>query len=132
MLLGVKRHVFYEAEFEATVAGEAGERDDLLLGQALDRDGVETNLIEADLLGGRDAGQDAVEAFAAGDFLECLFAERIEADVEALEAGGSQRGGLFVEEDAVGGEGEVVDAGQIGEHFHEARQIGADERFATG
>ncbi len=44
----------------------------------------------------------------------------------------AQLGGLFGEQDAVGGEGEVVDAGQSGEHFDESRQVGPHERLAAG
>ena len=85
----------------------------------MDGDRVEANLLETDALGGGDAGQHAVEPFAARDFLERFFVERIEADVHALQAGASQVGGLLFEQDAVRGEGEVVDAGQIGQHSHE-------------
>ena len=90
MVLGVERHVFDESQLEAALAGEAGERDDFVFGEAADGDGVEANAFEADVLCGGDAGQHAVEAFAAGDLLEDFFAERVEADVEAAQAGAAQ------------------------------------------
>ena len=38
---------------------------------------------------------------------------------------------LFFQQNAVRREGEVIDARQLGQHFHESRESGADERFAT-
>ena len=112
MSFGIERHVFDEPQLEAALAGEAAERNDFVFGESVNRDGVEPDAFEADFLGGGDAGQHAVEPFAAGDLLKGLFAERIEADVESLEAGAFQVGGLLVEQDAVGRQGEVVDARQ--------------------
>ncbi len=83
MLLGIERHVFDESQFEAALAREAGERNDFVFGEPLDGDGVEAYVGETGVLGRGDSGEDAVEAFAPGDFLECFFAERVEADVEA-------------------------------------------------
>ena len=44
----------------------------------------------------------------------------------------AQLRGLLGEQDAVGREGEVVDARQVGEHFHKSRQVGPHERLAAG
>jgi len=75
---------FDEAEFEVAVAGEARQGNDFRFGEALDGDRVEADLVEADVLCGGDAGEDAVEAFAAGDFLEGGFVEGVEADVQSV------------------------------------------------
>ena len=58
--------------------------------------------------------------------------ERIEVDVEAAEAGAVEIFGVIGEEDGVGGEGDVFDAGDGGELFDENRKIFADEGFAAG
>jgi hypothetical protein len=64
--------------------------------------------------------------------LEHLFAKRVEADVDPLEARRLQRLGLIFEQHAVGREGDVEDSGNRRELSHEFRKVGPYERLATG
>src|SRR5262245_35405244 len=99
----VEWHKFDESQFEAAVAGKTGERNDFAFREAVDGDGIESDFLKTGVLRGCDAGQHAVEARPTGDFLECVLAQRVEADVETLKTGGAQSRSLFGEEDTVGG-----------------------------
>ena len=44
---GVERHVLDEPQLQAVLAGEPGQRDDVLLGHPLDRHGVDLHRVEA-------------------------------------------------------------------------------------
>ena len=65
-------------------------------------------------LGGEDAGQHLVQAVAPRELAETLRVERVEADVDAPQPGVEKRLGLLGEQDAVGGQAEVADAGNGG------------------
>ena len=54
-LVGADRHVFDEAHLQAVLAGEPGQRHDVVLGDAADADGVDLDRVEAGRLGGVDA-----------------------------------------------------------------------------
>jgi hypothetical protein len=58
--------------------------------------------------------------------------ERVERDVEPPESRLDERPGEPVEEYAVRGQREVVDAGDLGEHPHQSRQLAPNERLAAG
>ena len=78
-LVGVERHELDEPHDVRLAARELGERRDLLLGEATDRDAVDldrTELRIALCLG--EAGEDPVERVAAGDLGEAHVRERVE------------------------------------------------------
>jgi len=79
---------------------------------------------------GVDAGHDIVEGPGAGDALEFFAMERIEADVDAVEAGRDETAAALGEQVAVGGHGEIVDA-ELFEARNEILDAGADERLAA-
>jgi hypothetical protein len=59
---------------------------------------------------GREPGEHPVEAAAAGDPLEDVLPQAVEADVEPCEAGGGELLRLILEQQAVGRQGHLVDA----------------------
>ena len=73
---------------------------------------------------------DAAEA--AAHLREHVRVERVEADGDAIEAGGLELGGVLGEQHAVGGERDVLDAGQRREIADEIGEIRAQQRLAAG
>ncbi len=130
--VGVQRHVFDEPQLEAVLAGKARQRHDLLFGEAANGHRVELDLAEADLLGREDPGQHAVQSFAAGDLLEHLRLERIEADVQPPQAGVLEGLGLLRQQHAVGGQGDVANARHAGELADQPVEAVPHQRLAAG
>ena len=79
-----------------------------------------------------EAGEDPRERVAARELEEAVAVERVERDVEALDARGDERGGVALEQEAVGGQRQVAHARQRREHRDQARQVAPDERLAAG
>ena len=92
MLLGIERHELDEPQLQARARGRSG-ASGTISGSVMPRMATALRRIfsKAGALGGGDAGQHAVEPVAAGDLVKRLFAERVEADVEPLQAGVLER-----------------------------------------
>ncbi len=73
----------------------------------------------------RDVAEVAAHAF------EYLRLEAVQAHGDALESGGLQFHRMLGEQDAVGGQGDIVDAGDAGQIAHQVGQIGSQQRLAT-
>jgi hypothetical protein len=116
----------------AVGAGKIGQRHDLRLGNSLDGDGIEANFLKAGSLGGVDAGQHAIEAVAAGDFLKGLFRQGVEADVNPRQAGVAERLRVLFEQNAVSCDCDVANALDGGQACDEVGQSRAHQRFAAG
>ena len=90
--VAVERHVLDEAHLVGVLAGEAGEREHLLLGEAADRDRVDLDRVglreRREVL---EAAQDAGQRVAAGLGEEAVALERVDRDVEARDPGLDQR-----------------------------------------
>ena len=107
---------------------------DLVLVDAFERDGVD---LHAQTGGKRriDAGQHLVELAPARDSAELVRIERVERDIDALDAAGLELGRIFRQLRAVGGEGELLEraggqvAGQRGDQRHDAA---ANQWLAAG
>ena len=74
----------------------------------------------------------SLQAIAAGDLLEVVPVERIQAEADAAQAGVAQGAGLLREEKAVGGHRQVRDAGNARDARDQIFDIVAQERFAAG
>src|SRR5256714_15596418 len=83
--IGIEWHELDEADFIALATREAGEVDDLVVVAAAHHDHVELDRAESGRTSGRQAAQHALERIAAGQILEAIRVERVQADVEALE-----------------------------------------------
>ena len=129
-VVGVKRHELDEADLVGVLAGEAGERDHLGLGEAAHRQGVDLDRVSLREGGERrEAAQDLVQNVAARHLAEALALERVDGDVEARDARVDQRVGVALELVAVGRQRQLVQPGNRGEHRGQARQLAAHERL---
>ena len=140
---GVEGHELDEAHADAGVAPQVGDVDDLVVVHAPLDDAVDLHRVEARLLRGVDAVEHPLQVVAAGDGEEALAAERVERDVDAVEAGVAQLVGQQAEGGAVGGDREVGllpgqrrvgrrGQPQAGQLRHEHRQVGPHGRLAAG
>ncbi len=111
---------------------ESSQRHDFLFSDAANRHGVQANLAEADALCRGDAIQHARQAFSPGNALERFLRERIEADIQAVQAGSFERRRLVREQDAVGRQRNVADGGHGSQHAHQNVQIAAHQGLAAG
>ena len=126
-------HVFDEAHDDAGAAEMRQQIEQRVIVDAALHDGVH--------LDGRETRAprvfDAVEHFghaaeAAAHLREDIRIERVETHGDALEAGGLELGGVLGQQHAVGGERDVLDAGQRGEIADEIREIRPQQRLAAG
>jgi uncharacterized protein len=130
--LGADRHVLDEAHLQAVGAGVARQGHHVGVGQAADRDGVDLEGAEAGPPRRLDARQNLPQPVAPRHLAEALRVERVQADVDAPQAGVVQRLRLPGQQQAVGRQADVLDAGDLGQQGHQPRQVAAHERLATG
>ena len=125
-------HVFDETHDHACFAGHADEGEDFALVDAALDDGVDLDG-EAVEAGGADAGEDAVHLGAhAVHGGEDLGVEGVEADRDAVQVGEGEGFGVMGEEDAVGGDGEILDALDGGEEADQIVDSPTQEGFSAG
>ena len=129
---GVERHVFDESQFKTVFARKASERNDVGIGDPFHRHGVDLHRLETGLFRGEDALDDLLEAAAAGDFAELCRVHRVEADVDPAQAGVMKRFRQRGQQNAVGRQADVLDAGDRNQHFDELGNVLAHKWFAAG
>ena len=78
------------------------------------------------------AAQHLVERVAAGQLVEAVALQRVDRDVEAVDAGRHQPLGVALEQEAVGGDRDLARHRRSAEHRGQAREVPADERLAAG
>jgi len=127
----VERHELDEPKMETLAAAERCQRHDLPFGEPPDGDGVDADRAEAGSLRGGEAREYAVEPLPPRDPLEDLCAERIEADVEPMQAGAAQRRRLLLEQQAVGRERHLLDAGNADELPYERVDAASQQRLPS-
>ena len=71
-------------------------------------------------------------AKAAAHALEDLRVQAVEAHGDAIQARGLQFGGVAFEQDAIGGQRDILDAGDAGEVADQIGEVRAQQRFAAG
>ena len=125
-------HVFDEADLGAGAAAEFDEAHQLVVVESADRDRVDLQAAEPRVAGGRDSSQHIGVVLAPGERLETLRTQGIQADRDPLQARGGKRSGEPGEEEAIGGEGQVVDALDRREHRDQPREILAQQGLAPG
>src|SRR5579863_8710381 len=129
--VGVERHEFDEAHDHAAIAGEGGEGFHFVFVEAADEDGVYFRGTERRVLGSVDAAHNGVVSARASDFFELDGIERIEADVDAVQAGSDQGRDTLGQQVAVGGHGNVRYA-QLVQLVDVVFRAFADQRLAAG
>ena len=78
------------------------------------------------------AGQHGLEIAGAGDATEFVRVKAVDADGDAIEASLAKRPGQIEQALAIGGHGEVADAGDFAEHADEIDHTVTDSWLATG
>src|SRR5690625_3390197 len=127
-------HEFDEAQHVAAAAKMFGHGlDAVVVHAALDHH-VDLDRVKSGGSGVVDAGQHAIDRkLDVVDGLKGVVVQRIEADGNALEPGPSQAPCLFGgKQRSVGGQADVVNAGNVGQQGNQVFQPVAHERFAAG
>ena len=110
-VVGVERHELDEAHLVRMLAREPRERQHLVLGEAAHRDGVDLDRVGLRERGERlEAREHPRQRVAARHLEEAVALERVDRDVEALDAGVDERRGVALEQEAVRRDREVLDA----------------------
>jgi hypothetical protein len=131
--VAVERHELDEADLEAALAGEVAEAQDVLATEAGHRHRVDLDRADRGEGGDRiEAGEHPVERVAAGDLEEAGAGEAVDRDVDAVDPGGDEVGGLVGEHVAVGGQREVVDTLDRREALDQRREFAPHQRLAAG
>src|SRR5262249_5335577 len=130
LAVGVQRHELDEADLEAVLPAEPGQRCQVVLGQAAHGHGVDLDRAVPQPLAGEDPLQYPLQPRAADDPLELGRVERVDVDVDPSQAGVIKRPGQLGHEEAVGRQGQVIDPEDGRQFADQDRQVAADQRLA--
>src|SRR5579872_349243 len=127
----IQGHEFDEAHDDGAFARKGGERLDFVVVPSPDQNGVDLCRSKRGSLRGFDAAQDGVERPRSRDAFKLGAVERIEADIDPVQAGGDKLLAALGEQMPVGGHGEVrhAEGPQAADEF---LYSGANQRFAAG
>src|SRR5437763_10364056 len=95
-------------------------------------EGVEHDRCKARRMRRKQSVEHGAQVAASADARELLRVERVEADVESLEARGGQQLGLVGEQRAVGRQAEVLQAINGRELADQGVDVAAQQRLAAG
>src|SRR3974377_1400876 len=126
----VQGHKFNKAHDDTALAGGGGEGFDFIVVEAAQENGVDLDRGKHGFLGRVDAAHDRFVGPSARDFLEFDRVERVEADVDAIEARRNQVLTGIRPKVAVGGHRQVLDA-DCAEVGNKAFDAVTHERLAT-
>ncbi len=130
--LVLQRHQLDEAHVPWMAQRQRGHVLQLIVVQPAGGDHVDLDRLQPAVLGCLNALPDPLDRPAAGDSRVALRPQRVQADVDPPQTGGSQPGRLTGEQRAVGGQGDVLNPRDGGQHLHQALQALSDERLASG
>src|SRR5579883_534394 len=130
--LRIQRHEFDKTHFIAALAAETNQRDDIGLDQVFDRDGINFDLGEPGALSFFETLQHARQIVAAGNAQEAIAVQRVQVNVQAAQACFVEGTSLAGEQNAVGGERQVLDPRQRRQLANEHREILANQGLAAG
>ena len=125
-------HQFDEAQADVALAQVVQPHRQLVVVEALQQHRVELDRLEAEAPCQLDPAQDFIQAVVAGDGVEALAVQRIHADVEVGQPGLAPARHPAVEQGAVGGQGDAVDAAHRRRRGDDLRQVAAQAGFAAG
>ena len=132
--MGAGGHGLDEAHVDGVSADQVGEAREIGAVEGAGRGEHDVHFYrgEAGGEGGVEAAEDGGDVAAAGDGRVHLGVEGVQADVHPHEAGGGKAGGAGGEGLAVGGEGEIFNAGQGAEAGEDVFEVGPEEGLAAG
>ena len=129
----VERHELDEPHLVGVLAGEAGKRDDLVLGEVPDRDRVDLDRVGLGVgAKGGEAAEHLRQRVAPGHVEEAVLLERVDRDVEARDPGGRERRRVALEQVAVRRHREVLEPVDGGEAGGQGGELLPNERLAAG
>ena len=124
-------HVFDEPHLGLQRPAELDQIDELVVVDAADDHRVDLEGAEHAMRGGHPF-EDAIELVEAGEGLEPVAAERVEAHRDSAEPGPLQPVDLVGQQDAVRGQRKVGQARLGGEQLDQHVEVAAEQRFAAG
>ncbi|MCY1352793.1 hypothetical protein D9M69_391110 [compost metagenome] len=127
-----QRHLLDEADVQLVVDGEGHQVLHLVVVAALLHHAVELDALEPGAARHGDAVQHLVELVATGEGGEAFALQRIEADVQAGDPGGTQVAGHGGQLRTVGGDRQVVQLAARAEAAEQVEQVLAHQRLAAG
>ena len=127
-----ERHGLDEADVPRPIERQRGERDDVVLVEGADDHGVQLDRREAGRVGRLEARPDVGQRPPAHDPREPLGIEAVEVHVQPAEPRAAERLRQLRQQDAVGREGEIAEAGQRREPADDVEQVGAQRRLPAG
>ena len=68
----------------------------------------------------------------ASNALELGWTQRIQADVNSFQPSLFKLTSVLFKENTIGGQGDVIDCFDFGQHSHQLRQLGSDQWLTTG
>src|SRR6056297_1569015 len=128
----IERHELNKPQRQIPRRGELDQRDRLFLDNPANRQRIQANFLKLRLQRRIDAGQHSIKSLSAADFFKSRFAKCIKADVQTLQTGRSQRGSLLGQQNPIGRQRHIFDAGNGHKLLHQLRQVFPHQRFATG
>src|SRR5215207_4285910 len=131
--IGVQGHELDPADDVAGPAPPLGKLDDVVLAEAAYPERVHLDRPDARMflqLG--QPRQHLIQGRAAGDLMELLVLQGVQADVDPGQAGLGQRPGQLLEQEAVGRQTQAGGALDLGEVAHQVRQARSQGWLAAG
>ena len=107
VVLGVQRHLLDDPQLVVVVEAVAQQLGGVLVVDPAQQHRVDLDRSEPGAVRGLEPGQHVVEPVAAGDLVEQVAADGVQADVDAVEAGGRQGLGGAGETEGVRGQGDL-------------------------
>ena len=131
-MLGVKRHLLDEPQLVPAGQAVAQQAGRLVVVEVAHQHRVDLDGREPGGRSGREPGQHVGEPVAAGQFAEDLGSQRVERDVDPVEARVPQGGGAPVKADPVGGHRDLGARGERGCRGDDRDEVAAEQRLAAG
>jgi selenocysteine-specific elongation factor len=131
-VLGVERHLLDEPQLVPALQAVAQQARCLVVVQVAHQHRVDLDRRQPGRRRGRETGQHVGEPVPAGQLAEGLGPQRVQRDVDPVEARRPQGGGPPDEADPVGGERDLRARRQRGRRRDDRGEVAAEQRLAAG
>ena len=126
------RHNLDKAQVPAGLHRLPGQVNHLVVVHPPHDDGVDLDRLQPRRVRRLQPGQHVLQPAQPRDGVEPFRVERIQADVDPVQAGGGQFVGVAGQQDAVGRHRQVVNAGDAGQGAHQVNDSGPRQRLPAG